>query len=165
MALFECTTRDVCSIASTSNVYQYWQLLRIYHKCTVRPDYYDCSARIPRLFTHTRHGKTDTFLLQKQLVSLVVCETGDSSQTPGDKKVAYLVDATTARVDCLVSGVASLRGVSERSDAHPNSTNSQSSLTVPHAHKIDWLELNARGTYLLFRGKKWRLFLRCSGMN
>ena len=92
-------------------------------------------------------------------MSLVVCETRDSSQTPGDKKVAYLVDATTARVDCLVSGVASLRGVSERSDAHPNSTNSQSSLTVPHAHKIDWLELNARGTHLLFRDKKRRLFL------
>ena len=31
MPLFECTTRDVCSIASTSNSCQYWHLLQIYH--------------------------------------------------------------------------------------------------------------------------------------
>ena len=34
-SVFERTTRDVRSVASTSNIYQYWRLLRTHHTCPV----------------------------------------------------------------------------------------------------------------------------------
>ena len=72
----------------------------------------------------------------------------------GDKKLAYLVDARTIRVDRLLGD-----------DAYDDASRSVSPTTPPrgvavtHASRVDWLELNARGTHLLFRDKKRRLFL------
>ena len=72
--LFECTTcdvcsiastRDVCSNASTSNIYQYWQFLQIHHKCTVRPDYYDCLLISITKYTHTADSRLTFYFLHR----------------------------------------------------------------------------------------------------
>ena len=61
------------------------------------------------------------------------------------KKIAHLVDSHTARVaDLVVAGEGA-----ERAEQ----------ITLSHPHKIDWLELNARATHLLFRDKKRQLHL------
>lgn len=54
------------------------------------------------------------------------------------KKVAFLLDAQTACIKCLVT---------------------QASTTVNHDSKIDWLELNGRANLLLFRDKRRYLHL------
>ena len=64
---------------------------------------------------------------------------GSANDAVDNKKIAYLMDAKTVRVADLV-------------------TNSVLA-TVNHDSKIDWLELNARGTHLLFRDKRRQLHL------
>eukprot|EP00605_Chrysophyceae_sp_TOSAG23-4_P002142 GSChrysophyteH1.ASY1.ANO1.2369.1 assembled CDS len=56
----------------------------------------------------------------------------------GNKKVAFLLDAQTVCVKDLIT---------------------QSSITVNHDSKIDWLELNGRASLLLFRDKRRHLHL------
>jgi len=51
------------AVASTSTIYQYWQLLQT-SKCTVRPDY---SACLLIHITKDTRLKTDPFLVQSQL--------------------------------------------------------------------------------------------------
>jgi len=64
---------------------------------------------------------------------------GDRDEPPEDcKKVAFLLDAQTACIKCLVT---------------------QSSSTINHDSKIDWLELNGRANLLLFRDKRRHLHL------
>ena len=53
-----------------------------------------------------------------------------------NKKVAYLLDIQTIRVQDLVTGAMS---------------------TISHDSKVDWLELNGRGNLILFRDKRRRL--------
>jgi intraflagellar transport protein 172 len=62
----------------------------------------------------------------------------NNSQPPDNKKVAYLLDAQTICIKDLVT---------------------QSSVTIPHDSKIDWLELNGRANLLLFRDKRRHLHL------
>jgi len=56
----------------------------------------------------------------------------------GNKKVAFLLDAQTVCVKDLIT---------------------QSSITINHDSKIDWLELNGRASLLLFRDKRRHLHL------
>jgi len=85
----------------------------------------------------------------------------------GAKKIAYPLDAQTLRVDRLRGddGVF-FSDDGDDSDRVPlgSRTNLQTlvagvGVTVTHACRVDWLELNARATHLLFRDKKRRLFL------
>ncbi|CAG9462268.1 unnamed protein product [Pedinophyceae sp. YPF-701] len=59
--------------------------------------------------------------------------------TPAVKRLAYLVDLQTVRVRDLIQGV-------DIAD-------------VAHGERVDWLELNPRGTHLLFRDKRRQLSL------
>ena len=61
------------------------------------------------------------------------------------KKIAYPIDAQTVRVTDL--------------SAENELTGARDVATVSHESKIDWLELNARGTHVLFRDKKRQLHL------
>ena len=71
--LFECTTCDVrqfpvlVTFTSTGNCV-------IQHKCTVRPDYYDCLLKHITKYTHTR--RLTLFFRTQQLLS-------DSRMSPG----------------------------------------------------------------------------------
>ena len=91
-------------------------------------------------------GSVKPSSLDSNLVSLCV---RDSS-----KKIAYLVDTNTLRVDSL--GDTSGRGGD--SDTLTTQSN-KASMTIQHTHKIDFLELNNRVTHLLFRDKKRKLHL------
>lgn len=62
----------------------------------------------------------------------------DREEPEDSKKVAYLLDAQTACVKCLVS---------------------QASSAINHDSKIDWLELNGRANLLLFRDRRRFLHL------
>ena len=67
------------------------------------------------------------------------------------RKIAYLVDLRTIRVaDLAGSSSGSSSGTSSGTGDH---------ITIQHGSKIDWLELNARATHLLFRDKKRQLHL------
>ena len=63
---------------------------------------------------------------------------GGAQATVENKKVAFLLDAQTVCVKDLIS---------------------QSSITVAHDSKVDWLELNGRANLLLFRDKRRYLHL------
>ena len=63
----------------------------------------------------------------------------DEGASKGNKKIAYLIDLQTICILDLTLGAVLA--------------------TIQHEHKIDWLELNPRGTHLLFRNKKCRLHL------
>ena len=84
----------------------------------------------------------------------------------GAKKIAYPVDAQTLRVDRLRGddgdtlsddGDDSVGTLGSRTNAQNRVAGV--GVTVTHASRVDWLELNARATHLLFRDKKRRLFL------
>jgi intraflagellar transport protein 172 len=85
----------------------------------------------------------------------------------GAKKIAYPLDAQTLRVDRLRGDDGDVfSDDGDDSDRVPlgSRTNAQNrvagvGVTVTHASRVDWLELNARATHLLFRDKKRRLFL------
>ncbi|GMH45662.1 hypothetical protein BSKO_13619 [Bryopsis sp. KO-2023] len=66
--------------------------------------------------------------------SIFTEERGNSAES---KRIAYLVDLQTVRILDLISG--------------------QPLGTISHDSKIDWLELNPRGTHILFRDKKRHL--------
>ena len=59
------------------------------------------------------------------------------------RKLAYLLDACTVRVMTMTDRSAGYRGGRPAGD-----------VTVSHNHRIDWLELNPRGTRLLFRDRQ-----------
>jgi len=59
--------------------------------------------------------------------------------TDDNKKIAYLLDVQTIRVLDLVTGITCA--------------------TVNHDARVDWLELNGRGTLVLFRDKRRKLHL------
>jgi intraflagellar transport protein 172 len=65
-------------------------------------------------------------------------EDPDQQRVRDNKKVAFLLDAQTICIKDLVS---------------------QSSVSIPHDSKIDWLELNGRSNLLLFRDKRRHLHL------
>ena len=91
-----------------------------------------------------------------ELVSLRVRSPRDENGQPV-KKMAYPVDAQTLRVDRLLGD-----GNDESDESGTlNTSASVASVTVSHASRVDWLELNARATHLLFRDKKRRLHLAC----
>ena len=91
-----------------------------------------------------------------ELVSLRVRSPRDENGQPV-KKMAYPVDAQTLRVDRLLGDGND--GNDESGTL--NTSASVASVTVSHASRVDWLELNARATHLLFRDKKRRLHLAC----
>ncbi|KAI8469208.1 MAG: intraflagellar protein IFT172 [Monoraphidium minutum] len=72
---------------------------------------------------------------------------------PAAKRVAYLVDAATLRVVdfAAASAAAAAGGASGGAGAVL--------ATIAHDTRIDWLELNQRGSHLLFRDKARRLYL------
>ncbi|GBF87714.1 intraflagellar transport protein [Raphidocelis subcapitata] len=78
---------------------------------------------------------------------------GARGALPDVKRLAYLMDATTARVVdfAAASATAAEGGVA--------GGGAVALATVAHDTRIDWLELNARGSHLLFRDKSRRLFL------
>eukprot|EP00892_Ulva_mutabilis_P000305 jgi/Ulvmu1/10275/UM060_0077.1 len=72
---------------------------------------------------------------------LVSCIVGDFRRDGADRsvaKLAYLVDLQTVRVIDIAT---------------------KTGPQVPHDHSIDWLELNHRGTHLLFRDSKCQLHI------
>ena len=93
-----------------------------------------------------------------ELVSLRVRPPRDEKSDSGVKKMAYPVDAQTLRVDRLL-------GDGNDDDTDDTSASASASVsrgvTVSHGSRVDWLELNARATHLLFRDKKRRLHLAC----
>ncbi|MEW5300130.1 MAG: hypothetical protein WDW38_002966 [Sanguina aurantia] len=83
-------------------------------------------------------GTVRTEHMDPHLISVVVVEARGIARE--SKKLAYLVDLHTVRIQDLVHSV-------------------QTVATVNHDTRIDWLELNQRGTHLLFRDKKRHLHL------
>ena len=69
----------------------------------------------------------------------MVCSDARHAKEQGVKKIAYLLDMQAIRVLDLESGHAEA--------------------TINHDCKIDWLELNLRGSKLLFRDKRRALHL------
>lgn len=64
---------------------------------------------------------------------------GRGVDAPSNKKIAYLMDAQTIHVLDLATGAAVA--------------------TTSHDARIDWLELSGRGSFLLFRDKRRRLYV------
>lgn len=107
------------------------------------------------------------------LVSCIVSEMRKDGAARAVAKLAYLVDLQTARV----IDVATKTGpqVWRLQPLHPDVVTTRcqimsggvrttrffaaASLQVPHDHSIDWLELNHRGTHLLFRDSKCQLHI------
>lgn len=82
-------------------------------------------------------GMCRTEHMSPYLLSVVVLDKrGIAAES---KKIAYLMDLQTVRIQDLVTN--------------------QTLATVNHDVKVDWLELNTRGTHLLFRDKKRHLHL------
>ena len=79
------------------------------------------------------------------LLSVRVNESRADLGRPDNKKIAYLVDLQTVRITDLSGGGDGL--------------GPKDAATINHESKIDWLELNARATHLLFRDKKRQLHL------
>ncbi|EFJ49307.1 intraflagellar protein IFT172 [Volvox carteri f. nagariensis] len=84
-------------------------------------------------------GTCRTEHMNPYLISAVVQEA--RGVAPESKKLAYLIDLQTVRIQDLMGPVGSTLA------------------TVNHDTKVDWLELNQRGTHLLFRDKKRHLHL------
>lgn len=91
--------------------------------------------------------------------------TGPEGAPPEDnKKIAYLLDAQTVRRQTLAA-------LCPRPRPHPTPrlpacqirildlVSGATSATVNHDSRVDWLELNSRGSLLLFRDKRRRLHL------
>ncbi|KIZ07625.1 Intraflagellar transport protein [Monoraphidium neglectum] len=103
------------------------------------------------------YGINDTVLalrtehISPYLLSVAVQEARGAM--PAAKRVAYLVDATTLRVVDFTAAAAAAAagGVTGGGGAVL--------ATVSHDARIDWLELNQRGSHLLFRDKGRRLLL------
>ncbi len=89
-------------------------------------------------------GTCRTTHTKQHLLSVRVQESRRGRTRVG-KKIAYLIDAQTVRVTDL--------------SAENELTGARDVATVSHESKIDWLELNARGTHVLFRDKKRQLHL------
>ena len=64
------------------------------------------------------------------------------------RKLAYLLDATTIRVVSMQDRRPGYRGGRGVAD-----------VTIEHPHRVDWLELNARATRLLFRDQQRSVFV------
>jgi len=87
--------------------------------------------------SHEILGHCSTVHMSPHLISVRLGEARNEQETDA-KKIAYLLDSLTIR----------LLDLSERNE-----------LTITHDSKIDWLELNQRGTKLLFRDKRRTLHL------
>ena len=84
-------------------------------------------------------GSCRTEHVSPYLISIRINELRSLQGAEENKKIAFLMDAKTVRIADLVTNVVLA--------------------TVNHDSKIDWLELNARGTHLLFRDKRRQLHL------
>jgi intraflagellar transport protein 172 len=74
------------------------------------------------------------------------------------KRIAYLLDAQAIRVVDLSSSSSSL-SAADGGSLSAAGAGGGVLLTINHEYKIDWLELNPRGTKLLFRDKRRALHL------
>ena len=86
-------------------------------------------------------GCCRTEYVSPHLVSVRV-QPARNSQEEQVRKLAYLLDACTVRIMSLQERKAGYR------------RGGGDDFTVSHSHRIDWLELNARGTRLLYRDKQ-----------
>ena len=83
-------------------------------------------------------GSCRTEHMSPHLISVRLSESKD--QNVGEvKKVAYLLDLQTIRITDLVTSITEA--------------------TITHEAKVDWMEMNGRGTKLLFRDKRRALHL------
>lgn len=109
------------------------------HACIV---YYAGEVSVVEYGVNEILGSVRTSHTNSHVLSLRINERpsrpSDRDEAEDCKKVAFLLDAQTACVKCLVS---------------------QASTTINHDSKIDWLELNGRANLLLFRDRRRFLHL------
>lgn len=84
-------------------------------------------------------GSCRTEHMNPHLISVQLHERRTELSPPGNKRIAYLVDLQTINILDLTSNV--------------------NVGAISHDCKIDWLELNVKGTKLLFRDKRQQLHL------
>jgi intraflagellar transport protein 172 len=93
---------------------------------------------VNEILSSIRTSFTNSHVLSVRINERQVRSQDLESHPDGNKKVAFLLDAQTVCVKDLIN---------------------QSSITVNHDSKVDWIELNGRASLLLFRDKRRHLHL------